>query len=460
MSKNYKSIIFLLLIIITSTKCFATTSRTYDFNKTSDLTNYFNPDLDSHFTNNDYAGLNFTGSVTTTGHEDVWTTKKGFITTGTGDSFEISGYFYNMDLFGYGSLGLSNTDSNSGDFLGRASPDTGIGFVFHGGGGYLVNDGNYTEVLWPPDLDDSSWYKFTLIVENIGSNKFSVTTHVYKADSMGNTLSLKSVENTEFTNPTLASASKIYSYFGANSVRFSYIDNIKIQLTNATFEESGKPLVTTTTATNIGASSADVGGEVTNEMGNTVTSRGVCYSTTANPTISGTCTSNGSGLGVFNSNLTSLSQGTLYYYRAFATNSNGTNYGTEKTFTTISTNTDPQNNVGSSGTSKKISKPKCTNPEPPKTTWIKSIQSQKDGKKGLLLKWSQLGANKITIMIDDGSGNYPYKISKTKNDGNEFLPNVTSNQKIKLLPYNGCKIGEESPEISANLYPKGYFLNR
>ena len=97
---------------------------------------------------------------------------------------------------------------------------------------------------------------------------------------------------------------------------------------------SGLPTVTTTTATNITANSAVCGGNVTSDGGYSVIQRGVCYSTTPNPTIGGMRTTDGSGTGSFVSNLTGLTAGTTYYYRAYATNATGTVYGEERTMVT------------------------------------------------------------------------------------------------------------------------------
>jgi uncharacterized protein (TIGR02145 family) len=95
------------------------------------------------------------------------------------------------------------------------------------------------------------------------------------------------------------------------------------------------PTVTTGLITNITASGATIAGNVTASGGATVTARGVCYSTSQNPTISGTCTTAGSGTGLFSASLTGLSAGTLYYVRAYATNSAGTEYGSQISFRTI-----------------------------------------------------------------------------------------------------------------------------
>ncbi len=94
------------------------------------------------------------------------------------------------------------------------------------------------------------------------------------------------------------------------------------------------PVVTTTAISGITSNSANSGGNVTSDGGATVTARGVCWSTSANPTFSDSHTSNTSGTGVFTSSLAGLNPGTTYHVRAYATNSAGTSYGTDISFTT------------------------------------------------------------------------------------------------------------------------------
>ncbi len=76
------------------------------------------------------------------------------------------------------------------------------------------------------------------------------------------------------------------------------------------------------------------GGTVVISGGADVTARGVCYDTTANPTISSSKTTDGKGLGVFVSSLTKLTGQTTYHVRAYAKNSAGVAYGADSTFTT------------------------------------------------------------------------------------------------------------------------------
>ncbi|MFH1159494.1 MAG: FISUMP domain-containing protein [bacterium] len=95
------------------------------------------------------------------------------------------------------------------------------------------------------------------------------------------------------------------------------------------------PIVTTASVTNIAATSVTSGGNVISDGGTLVTARGVCWSTSSNPTIDSSHTIDGSGIGIFVSELTGLSPNTLYHIRAYATNSVGTGYGSEVTFTSL-----------------------------------------------------------------------------------------------------------------------------
>ena len=96
-----------------------------------------------------------------------------------------------------------------------------------------------------------------------------------------------------------------------------------------------KPTVVSSPISQITETSAVAGGEVTSDGGAEVTARGVCWSISSNPTIENDKTIDGEGVGSFQSNLSDLSQNTTYYVRAYATNSEGTSYGQEVSFTTL-----------------------------------------------------------------------------------------------------------------------------
>jgi uncharacterized protein (TIGR02145 family) len=95
--------------------------------------------------------------------------------------------------------------------------------------------------------------------------------------------------------------------------------------------------LTTLSISAITSTEARSGGNITSDGGSAITARGVCWSTTTGPTTANNITSDGSGTGIFTSSITGLSAGTIYYLRSYATNSAGTAYGNEVTFTTSAT---------------------------------------------------------------------------------------------------------------------------
>jgi plastocyanin len=96
------------------------------------------------------------------------------------------------------------------------------------------------------------------------------------------------------------------------------------------------PVLTTASVSGITPTNASAGGNITNDGNATVSSRGVCWSTVASPTVADSKSSDGTGSGSFTSTLTGLSASTEYHVRAYATNSEGTAYGDELTFTSAS----------------------------------------------------------------------------------------------------------------------------
>ncbi len=87
------------------------------------------------------------------------------------------------------------------------------------------------------------------------------------------------------------------------------------------------------------SSSASTGGNVTADGGAPVTARGVCWSTSINPTINADTTVDGAGTGSFPGTITGLTDNTTYHVRAYATNAAGTAYGDDEPFTTSGTPT-------------------------------------------------------------------------------------------------------------------------
>ncbi len=114
------------------------------------------------------------------------------------------------------------------------------------------------------------------------------------------------------------------------NIDYWYIDNVSV----AAGSGATTPTVTTGSVSNITSSTATVAGNVTADGGATVTERGICYSTSQNPTTANSKVASGSGTGSFSANLSGLAANTTYYARAYAINAQGTSYGSQVSFTT------------------------------------------------------------------------------------------------------------------------------
>ncbi|GGP06566.1 hypothetical protein GCM10010992_27080 [Cloacibacterium rupense] len=222
------------------------------------------------------------------------------------------------------------------------------------------------------------------------------------------------------TANTLAAGTSLsgFSFFAESSTgnaAYFYIDDLEY---NKTLPTVVAPTVTTTAVSSITGNSASSGGSVTADGGASVSARGVYFGTSAAPT-SGT--SDGTGTGTFSSSLTGLSANTQYFYRAYATNSAGTGYGTESNFYTLA-------NVPTA--------PSVTNPTPntldvtvgsgdsnPSTTQYAIRQKssglyvQADGTLGATAVWqtaSAWGTKTVTGLAS--STNYNFDVKARNND--------------------------------------------
>ncbi|MDP4267086.1 MAG: T9SS type A sorting domain-containing protein [Bacteroidota bacterium] len=110
-------------------------------------------------------------------------------------------------------------------------------------------------------------------------------------------------------------------------------------ITHSLIIYSQVPVIETVIPTNISKTGCISGGNITNPNG-TISSVGVCWSTSANPTVSDNKTNNGITNGFYNSIIPgsplTLIPNTLYHVRAYAINENGIGYGVDQTFTTLS----------------------------------------------------------------------------------------------------------------------------
>jgi len=97
------------------------------------------------------------------------------------------------------------------------------------------------------------------------------------------------------------------------------------------------PELTTLAATAITGYSASSGAEITKDGGADILSKGICWDSIPNPSISNSNTpryNNGAGPDSFTSPITGLKPNTQYWVRAYAQNEIGVGYGTAKSFLT------------------------------------------------------------------------------------------------------------------------------
>lgn len=344
MKKKILLFYFAFFLILFNNKTNAQTNYFVDFNNTTDLTDFFTPSSAPVFTNIPDQGIGNTGSIDVPlGSNDIWTTKSAYGITGEGATYEMSAFFKIKANAGYGGLGFTASSSNDPDSYG--SPEFGLGMCFHGGGGFFVNNRVNTSVSWPPDLVIGNWYKMILKVTAKGSNTYDLNFQIWNSDENGVLGDMKTEQFlNDVVNTDVGSTNEIYVYFSAAGSRMEKIDNFDLTLTGATIVNL--PNVTTSNPTQILLDGAMLGGNVIAENGSPVVYRGVCWNTIGNPSLSDNYTENGTGSGEFTSPVTGLLPNTVYYVRAYATNSIGTSYGDEISFTTLSTNITNLSKIG------------------------------------------------------------------------------------------------------------------
>jgi hypothetical protein len=122
--------------------------------------------------------------------------------------------------------------------------------------------------------------------------------------------------------------------YAINSAGTAYGSDVQFTTSGPILPVPALPTVTTDAITSVASTTVSGGGDVTSEGDAAVVARGVCWSTSANPTIANSHTIDGAGAGAFTSSITGLTLYTNYYVRAYATSSVGTVYGNDVTFST------------------------------------------------------------------------------------------------------------------------------
>lgn len=344
------SMLFATMIMSLGRPTQALVSDFVDFNGISDLVNLFTDDGSPQFTNSSTGGIGNSGAINVpSGSSDVWTTKQGYSVSGAGDIYRFSAFFRVSANSGRGGLGFTASPNNTANLY--ATPLTGLGVTFHGGGGEFINNQTTSILSWPPDLTYSppTWYYMVLEVTAEGASTYDMKFQIWNTDGAGELTTMKTEKLlNDVLNYDVGNASIIYGYFSADGQRMDKIDNFKIELEgSAGFVESGAPVVLTGDVSSIAATGATVAGNVTDDQGEAISARGICYATTTTPDLSDSCTTTGTGTGTFSANLTGLSPSTTYYARAYATNTQGTTYGSQVTFDTLAGPADDGDGISS-----------------------------------------------------------------------------------------------------------------
>jgi uncharacterized protein (TIGR02145 family) len=169
----------------------------------------------------------------------------------------------------------------------------------------------------------------------------------------GSTITAKGVVWSLLPSPSVENHDGITKDRSGTGIYNSYIDNltpnstyyVRAYATNSLGTQYGDQLscttldgvisLTTDDITKLSPTSIVYGGNITSDGGAAITTRGVVWSTSENPTLENNegKTSNGTGTGNFSDNITAFATNTTYYLRAYAVNITGTYYGNQVTFT-------------------------------------------------------------------------------------------------------------------------------
>ena len=222
-----------------------------------------------------------------------------------------------------------------------------------GGNGYVSsktwnNASLTTTTYWQFTVTATSGYQLSVTAltlrmyrSSTGPGNIALATDADNyASTIGGVQTLASATNStiSFTSLSISGKSsitfRVYAYgasVGTGTLRIGdgTASSPDITLTGTVTSASvTAPNVTTQAAVSIGATSANFVGNITSDGGASITDRGFCYKTSSGVTISDNKTSEGgTATGSFAKTFNLLSVNTQYFYRAYATNSQGTTLG-------------------------------------------------------------------------------------------------------------------------------------
>jgi hypothetical protein len=202
----------------------------------------------------------------------------------------------------------------------------------NGGGSFRIDSaviGDY----WQTSMGSTSILRTNFTnVHAVGLFNGEVVATTPSFNSTNNYVTDYQLNFSSFSGKPLDTFRVYYTFIGATIQTAFNLESITISGAST----SAPPSVTTTSpANNITGTSADLGGNVSADGGQSVTERGIAYHTAPSPTVANNKLAMGTGTGTFSQTVGSLSPGATYYARAYATNSVGTSYGAQLSFTTL-----------------------------------------------------------------------------------------------------------------------------
>jgi len=197
----------------------------------------------------------------------------------------------------------------------------------------VATSGSYTDLLNLPALFNGDYNNLSNKPILFSGNYNDLTNQPTLFDGNYNSLTGAPTNVSSFTNDAgyLTAESQALS-IGHDTIYLSNGGFVKLP----TYGNSGStlPSVITVNTTNINYTSASANSNITNNGNELILTRGVCLSKNASPDLNDTVYYSGSGSGSFTTNCNPLATNTTYHVRSFATNSVGTSYGNELSFTT------------------------------------------------------------------------------------------------------------------------------
>lgn len=257
--------------------------------------------------------------------------------------------------------GETTVDPQNGDFVhfwNKTATGSGLRINYEHNGGtrrlsFIRQAGAGVTIFVNGSLGTANWYKLTIKFDGTNITGYKNATPTSTTASSG---------TADFT---IVPAIRIGSNYWTDSP-WATVDEVRLrksavsdnwetteynnQNDEATFWGTWSPAkIGTNAVTDITAASGLGNGEVVSDGGATIIERGVVWSTSPNPTTANNKATTPGTLGVFSVGITGLLSNTTYYVRAFYTNSLGTTYGNEVSFTTLAINVyELQKDIGAS----------------------------------------------------------------------------------------------------------------